>query len=65
MRIGVGGLWGGFGWLWTAKKGFLEFYISRAEGLILIELRQGNPLLITPENPERFRELLTDFLRLV
>lgn len=51
MRVGVGGLWGGFGWLWTSK-GWVEFYISRADRFVLIR-RQGHiPLLISPEDPE-------------
>lgn len=58
MRIGVGGLWGGFGWLWTQKGGMLEFYVSRTDGLILLERRSGNPLLITPATPQEFIKAL-------
>ncbi len=51
MRVGVGGLWGGFGWLWTSK-GWVEFYISRTNRFVLIR-RQGHvPLLISPDDPE-------------
>jgi len=53
MRIGVGGLGGGFGWLWTKRRGMLEFYVSRLDGLVLIERREGMPLLVTPEEPAR------------
>lgn len=53
LRIGVGGLWGGFGWLWTKRRGMVEFYISRLDGFIQIERHSAMPLLITPENPER------------
>ncbi len=52
MRIGVGGLWGGFGWLWTSKEGMVEFYVSRTDGLALVERRDGRSLLITPADPE-------------
>ena len=52
VRIGVGGLWGGFGWLWTTRRGLVEFYISRLDGLVWIERPDGRPLLITPESPE-------------
>jgi hypothetical protein len=52
LRIGVGGLWGGFGWLWTTRRGRVEFYISRTNGLVLIERQRGGPILITPESPE-------------
>ena len=51
VRIGVGGLWGGFGWLWTYRGGFLEFYISQLDEFVLISRLRGNNLLITPVNP--------------
>lgn len=54
MRVGVGGLWGGFGWLWTSKDGFVELYVSRVDGLVLLERTNGNNILITPDNPEKF-----------
>jgi hypothetical protein len=61
LRIGVGGLWGGFGWLWTSRRGLIEFYISRTHGFVLVERGQGRPLLITPENPEMMVEALAAF----
>ncbi len=54
IRVGVGGLWGGFGSLWTSRRGSVEFYVSRTDGLVWIERRDGRPLLITPANPEGF-----------
>ncbi len=54
VRIGVGGLWGGFGWLWTSRRGLLEFYISRDTGMVLVEWSSGRKLLVTPEQPEEF-----------
>jgi hypothetical protein len=51
LRVGVGGLWGGFGWLWTTRGGLVEFYVSRTDGLVLIERRSGRPLLLTPDDP--------------
>ena len=53
MRIGAGGLWGGFGWLYTSK-GLLGLYVSRTDRLVLVRLRTGRPLLVTPEGDERF-----------
>lgn len=55
IRIGVGGLWGGFGWLWTSRKGLLEFYVSRTDNLVLIERLTGSNLLLTPSN---YREMI-------
>ncbi len=54
MRIGVGGLWGGFGLLWTRRLGMLTMYITRCDGLVLLELEGDRPLLLTPEDPEGF-----------
>ncbi len=53
VRIGVGGLWGGFGLLWTRPKAF-DMYVSRTDGLVILERDTGRPLLITPERPEEF-----------
>ena len=54
MRGGAGGLGGGFGWLWTQKRGIVRMYISRTDGLVWIERRGDRPWLITPERPEAF-----------
>jgi hypothetical protein len=59
FRIGVGGLWGGFGWLWTSRRGLVEFYVSRLDAFVLIERRGDRPLLFTPENPEEFVEVIS------
>ncbi len=58
VRIGAGGLWGGFGWLWTQKLGLVEFYISRTDGLVLLERGAGRPLLISPLDPAGFEHAL-------
>jgi hypothetical protein len=58
LRVGVGGLWGGFGWLWSSKRGWLELYVSRTDRLVWIERRVGLPLLITPERPTELVERL-------
>lgn len=62
IRIGVGGLWGGFGWLWTSKRGLVEFYISQLDNFVLIERLTGKSLLITPEYPHQFVESIQDLL---
>ncbi len=54
MRIGVGGLWGGFGWLWTSRGGLVEFYVSRTDGLVMVERANGSNILITPDGPDDF-----------
>jgi Bacterial PH domain len=54
VRVGVGGLWGGFGWVWTSRGGMLDLYVSRTDGCVLVERRAGRPLLLTPEHPDQF-----------
>jgi len=53
MRIGAGGLWGGFGLLKTGRETF-SLWISRTDRFVIVELRNDRPLLLTPEDPERF-----------
>ena len=59
MRVGAGGLWGGFGWLWTQKRGIVQMYITRTDQFVWIERRNERPWLISPENPEAFVRALT------
>jgi len=59
MRVGAGGLWGGFGWLWSDKRGIVQMYVSRADGLVWIERVSNRPWLITPEDPENFVRALS------
>jgi len=59
MRVGAGGLGGGFGWLWTQKRGVVRMYISRTDGLVWIERRGDRPWLITPERPDAFVRALS------
>jgi hypothetical protein len=54
MRAGAGGLWGGFGWLWTKRRGIVQMYVSRTDGFVWIERKSGRPWLITPERPDNF-----------
>lgn len=63
MRVGVGGLWGGFGWLWTSKGGLVEFYVSRVGGLVMIERHAGKNILVTPAEPEKFVSSMEGFLK--
>ena len=53
-RVGAGGLWGGFGWLWTSRRGIVQMCISRTDQFVWIERKNGRPWLITPEEPEAF-----------
>lgn len=59
MRVGAGGLWGGFGWLWTARRGIVQMYVSRLDGFVWIERGKERPWLISPERPEEFIRALS------
>ena len=52
LRVGAGGLWGAFGWLWTQRRGIVQIYISRTDGFVWIDRGSDRPWLITPERPE-------------
>ena len=55
MRIGAGGLWGGFGLLKT-KSATFSMWISRTDDFVIVRLNDGRPLLLTPEEPAAFVE---------
>jgi len=51
FRVGVGGLWGVFGRLWTTRRGWFDVYASRGDGLVVVERHDAHPILITPADP--------------
>jgi hypothetical protein len=57
MRVGAGGLWGGFGLLKTGRETF-SMWISRTDGFVVVRLREGRPLLMTPADPDGFVRML-------
>jgi hypothetical protein len=59
MRVGAGGLFGGFGYLWTTNRGLVRMYVSRTDRFVWIERKSGRPWLITPEQPEAFVRALS------
>ena len=58
MRIGAGGLWGGFGLLRTSRETF-SMWISRTDAFVIVRVRGARALLVTPANPERFVDELS------
>jgi len=54
MRVGAGGPWGGFGCLWTTRRGLVQMYITRTDRFVWIERGDARPWLVTPEEPEEF-----------
>jgi hypothetical protein len=59
MRIGVGGLFGGFGLLWTRRRGMMRFYITRLDYFVLVERKSDKDLLLSVDHPERMKEMLS------
>ncbi|MBE7481948.1 MAG: hypothetical protein HS104_18465 [Polyangiaceae bacterium] len=59
VRVGVGGLWGTFGLLWSKKAGWVSCYVSRVDELLWIERRGARPLLLSPERPHEVARLLS------
>lgn len=56
MRVGAGGLWGGFGLAVTGGPTF-QLYVSRVDRYVVVHTKPGTrPLLLTPSEPGRFVE---------
>jgi hypothetical protein len=53
LRVGAGGLWGGFGLLMTPKATF-SYYVSRTDAFVLVPLASDRTLMLTPERPQAF-----------
>lgn len=62
LRVGVGGLFGGFGWLYSSR-GWVELDISRTDGLVLLTFEGRLPLLVSPEAPAAFIAAVEDAAR--
>ncbi len=60
-RIGVGGLFGAFGWLYSRHVGLIEIAASRLDGWVVIQRRTGRPIVCTPERPEEFAAALPGY----
>jgi len=62
MRVGAGGLWGGFGLLVTPKE-TLSMYISRTDAFVLVPVTGARTLMLTPERPDAFVTALSGLHR--
>lgn len=54
MRVGAGGLFGAFGYLWTTRRGLVRMYVSRTDRFVWIERKSDRPWLVTPDQPDAF-----------
>jgi hypothetical protein len=60
---GAGGLWGGFGRFWSRKIGHMIMYASRVDKLVCIRRRDEKPILISPDDCEKFIDVLGKYCR--
>ena len=58
IRIGAGGLFGTFGWLWSPRAGRLDVYVTNLGPWVVVERRAGRPLVLSPEDPHAFARAL-------
>jgi hypothetical protein len=54
VRVGAGGFFGAFGYLWTTNRGLVRTYVSRTDRFVWIERKSDRPWLITPDQPDAF-----------
>jgi hypothetical protein len=52
LRVGIGGLFGVFGYLWSNKLGWVTIYATSTDDWVLIERRGSGPLILTPKDAE-------------
>ena len=58
VRVGAGGLFGTFGWLWSRRGGWLDVYVTNLGDWVVVERRSGRPLVLSPADPEGFAAAL-------
>lgn len=59
VRIGAGGLFGVYGWLWSPRRGLVTIYTSRADQLVALERTNGKLMLLSPADPKAFVSALS------
>jgi hypothetical protein len=48
---GIGGLFGYYGWFRSSNLGSIFYYATQSKNRILIELNDGEKIMITPDDP--------------
>lgn len=54
FRVGLGGLFGNFGLLWTSNRGWVSAYLTSRDTFVFVERKGARPMLISPAEPEEF-----------
>ena len=55
--FGVGGLFGYFGYFYNRQLGSMLWYTSQRKNRILIRLKNGGKIVISPDDPSLFESL--------
>ena len=58
IRVGAGGFYGTFGYLWTSQGGFVDVEASRGNSGFVLIRTTDRPMLVTPDAPDRFVEAI-------
>jgi len=51
---GCAGFFGAWGWFWTRGIGSYRAYLTRKDNLVLLELKNRRPVVLSPDDPDRF-----------
>lgn len=54
IRVGAGGLFGTFGWLWNRKSGRMDCYVTNLGPWVVVRRRTGRAIILSPADPESF-----------
>jgi hypothetical protein len=59
LRVGVGGLFGVFGYLWSNKLGWVTIYATSTDNWVFIERRGTGPMILSPKDADGLVTALT------
>ena len=57
--FGNGGLWGFYGQFSNTKIGGMTWYASRRSNMLMLHMKDGKKIVITPDEPEQFLNALS------
>jgi len=57
-RVGFGGLFGSFGFIYTQRQGWVLAFVTSMSAWVLIERTDGRTLLLSPERPDELARAL-------
>lgn len=59
LRVGLAGLFGSFGLMWSTRLGWISLYTTSLDDWVLIERKAARPVLISPADPAALLEALS------